>query len=350
MKKLVCLVLALCLLLCAGGAMAAEFGLLTYSIIDGSITITGCQTSASGELVIPATIEHDGTAYEVTCIGSWAFSWCTNLTSVKIPDTVESIENRAFNGCTNLTSVKIPDTVESIGSRAFNECKKLTSVKIPDTVKSIGSGAFNWCEGLTSVTIPKDVTIIEEDTFNQCTSLESVTIPDGVTSIGSNAFTNCNKLTSITIPSSVSSIGFMALAICEGLTSITIPASVTSIDEQAFKQCTGLTSVTFAGTVPPSTMGDYLFNYCENLATIRVPMGSEEAYKTRLEQQHRYFRLESGSGSELRPLLQDCTVVGYALPQTADLPQTGDHSSLALWGALLALACAGMMVARKREA
>ena len=46
---------------------------------------------------------------------------------------------------------------------AFSECSGLTSVTIPDSVTSIGDGAFSGCSGLTSVTIPDSVTSIGDE-------------------------------------------------------------------------------------------------------------------------------------------------------------------------------------------
>ena len=222
---------------------------------------------------------------------------------------------------------------------------KITHNEITYEVTSIGNGAFYSCEALTSVTIPDGVTSIGEWAFEKCFSLTSVTIPGCVTSIGSNAFYNCTGLTSVTISEGVQTIGYQAFLGCDNLKSVTIPSSVKEVGNFVFNLCENLKTVTFAGAEPPNLTGNYLFNYCPNLTTIRVPMGSEGLYESRLEDQERYF-----TPDVKRKLLDDCTVVGYALPQPADLPQTGDSSSLALWGALLALAGAGMMVARKREA
>ena len=169
----------------------------------------------------------------VTSIGDYAFSACSNLTSITIPDSVTSIGNGAFYYCRSLTSITIPDSVTSIGTYAFSGCSSLTSITIPDSVTSIGYRAFCKCSSLTSITIPDSVTSIGNYAFEECSSLTSITIPDSVTSIGDWAFEYCSSLTSITIPDSVTSIGVGAFYDCS-LTSITIPDSVTSIGDQAF--------------------------------------------------------------------------------------------------------------------
>ncbi|MDD7417687.1 MAG: leucine-rich repeat protein [Treponemataceae bacterium] len=106
------------------------------------------------------------------------------------------ILSNAFSGCTSLTSVTIPDSVTSIGDYTFRYTS-LTSVTIPNSVTSIGYMAFYGCTSLTSVTIPDSVTSIETDAFYGCTSLSSVTIPDSVTSIGAGAFYECTSLSSV---------------------------------------------------------------------------------------------------------------------------------------------------------
>ncbi|MEN8783477.1 MAG: leucine-rich repeat protein, partial [Akkermansiaceae bacterium] len=203
---------------------------LGYTTTEGKVTITDCDEAATGEIVIPPTIE----GKTVTSIGNEAFKNCTDLTSITIPDSVTSIGNGAFNGCTSLTSITIPDDVTSIGDYVFQNCTSLTSITIPDNVTSIGESAFGSCTDLTSITIPDSVTSIGNGAFYSCTSLTSITIPDSVTSIGEGVFQDCSSLTSITIPDGVTSIGDYAFAGCTSLTSITIPDNVTSIGEGAF--------------------------------------------------------------------------------------------------------------------
>ena len=155
----------------------------------------------------------------VTSIGSYAFAYCDNLTSVTIGDSVTNIGSYAFYGC-SLTSVTIPDSVTNISERAFMYCMSLTSITIGDSVTSIGSYAFADCDRLTSVTIPDSVTRIGKYAFYHCDRLTSVTIPDSVTRISSYAFYSCGSLASITIPDSVTSIGEWAFLCCNSLTDV----------------------------------------------------------------------------------------------------------------------------------
>ena len=204
-------------------------------------------------------------------IAKSAFSGCSAITSITIPDSVTSIGDYAFSGCTGLTNITIPDSMTSIGGGAFSRCSALTSITIPDSVTNIGYKAFYQCSSLKSITIGSGVTRMGDYAFEGCSALTSITIPDSVTSIGSSAFEDCSALTSITIPDSVTSIGGSAFYYCSALTSIAIPDNVTSIGDQAFEGCSSLKSITIGSGV--TRMGDYAFSGCTGLTSITIPDG-----------------------------------------------------------------------------
>ena len=81
-------------------------------------------------------------------IGNSAFSYCSDLTSIMIPDSVTSIGRSAFDGCSNLTKIVIPDSVSSIGDYAFSNCSKLTNITLGENVTYIGNGAFSRCDSV----------------------------------------------------------------------------------------------------------------------------------------------------------------------------------------------------------
>ena len=240
---------------------------LSYVNVSSNGAITGLSSygKTQSDIVIPSKIN----GISVTSIGYQAFSGCTNLTSVTIPDSVSSIGPFAFYGCTGLTSVTIPDSVTSIGDGVFSGCTCLTAITIPDSVTLIGDHAFSGCTGLTSVTIGNSVTSIGYSAFYGCKGLTSVTIPNRVTAISKLAFFYCTGLTSITIGKSVMSIDNSAFEGCKGLTSVTIPDSVTSIGNGAFSFCTGLTSITIPDSV--TSIGNGAFWYCTGLTSITIP-------------------------------------------------------------------------------
>ena len=281
------------------------FGQTNFTVNGINYTTTRTNTvqvsqggTYTGAIIIPSSVTYSGVSYNVTSIGSGAFSWC-GLTSVTIPSSVTSIGSGAFESCTGLTSITIPSSVTSIGNDAFSGCSGLTSVTIPSSVTSIGSSAFESCSGLTSVTIPLSVTSIGGGTFADCSGLTSVTIPSSVTSIGDDAFAYCSELTSVMIPSSVITIGDGAFDGCSGFITVDtgslnysnldgvlynktktilihcpisitgsfiIPSSVTSIGSYAFESCTGLTSVSIQSFI--TSIGNGAFEGCSGFITV----------------------------------------------------------------------------------
>ena len=260
-------------------AVATTSGDFYYAVLsetDKTCEITGYTGSATA-LEIPS--ELDG--YTVTSIGWYAFSGCTALESITIPDSVTSIGLAAFydtayyNDAANWENdalyignhlIETKDTLSGsytiragtkiIADTAFDYCTALESITIPDSVTSIGEGTFSGCTALTEIKVDTgnpNYTSESGVLFNQNkTELlcypagkqdRSYTIPNSVMSIGVYAFEICTALTSITIPDSVTSIGWYAFYGCTALTSITIPNSVTSIGEDAFYGCTLLTTI-----------------------------------------------------------------------------------------------------------
>ncbi|MDE7104719.1 MAG: leucine-rich repeat protein [Ruminococcus sp.] len=195
-----------------------NFENLTYINYGDYIGIKSCDKSAT-TVVIPDEIE----GLPVKKIELGAFWDCSALTSITIPDSVETIEGGAFSQCSALTSIVIPDSVKIFKYGAlFKGCSSLTSVTLPEGITGIYGGTFEDCSSLTSITIPDSVTIIDDDAFSGCSALTSITIPENVTSIGDDAFFKCSGLKEITIPESVNSIGEWAFYLCSDLESITI--------------------------------------------------------------------------------------------------------------------------------
>jgi len=308
-------------LLCAANlnAQSGKTGNLFWSISGSTLTITGF--GAMPDYCFDAPWQNYNASIKTVIIESGVTSisgFCgyEALTSVTIPNSVQSIGNSAFYHCTGLTSVTIPNSVISIGSQAFSHCTGLSSITIPNSVQSIGSSAFWNCNSLTSITIPNSVTSIEHSVFVGCTGLTAInvaaanshyssedgvlfnknktilieypegkqgvynTMPYSVTLIDEGAFRSCTGLSSVTIPNSVQSIGSSAFYGCIALSSISIPNSVTSIGTAAFGGCTGLTTINVAASNSYySSEEGVLFN--KNKTTlIQYPGGKQGNYNT----------------------------------------------------------------------
>ena len=268
---------------------------LEYTVnADGTTcTITGIGTFAGTVLNIPDYIR----TYKVTAIGDSAFSECTQLTEINLPETIKTIGTRAFYGCTGITEMTIPASVTDIGTQIFykadnlntvyynstyvsysnnqnnnpflnlshitkvvfngasvpsyilEDAKNITEVVIGDNVKYIGEYSFYGCSSLSNVEIPDSVRTIYSCAFYGCSSLESVTIGNSVNSIIDRAFYSCSSLKTIEIPNSVTSIGYYVFGYCTSLESVTMGNSVKTIKDNVFTNCSSLKDVYYMGNI-----------------------------------------------------------------------------------------------------
>lgn len=262
-----------------------------YISVNGTVATVTYQTSSvnnyanqTGDLIIPSTVENNGTTYTVTAIGPNAFK-NTHFSTIAIPSTVSSVGIQAFRSC-DITALTLPDAVTNLPSYVCGGCTSLVSVTLGNAVAIIGSNAFNGCTALASISLPSSLHTISGNAFNGCTSLLTITVPSSVTSIGYNAFSGIKMVfydgsasgapwgagyvngfvdgdyyyassardTLVGINSTVASVGILpsvttiiagALAGCTAITSLTIPQNVVYIGGGAFRGCTSLATVNF---------------------------------------------------------------------------------------------------------
>ena len=131
----------------SASAYDVEVDGIYYNLISkgNAAEVTKGDKEYSGDITIPSSINVNEVEYSVTSIGKEAFYYCTDLTSITIPNSVTSIGSSAFASCSGLTSVTIPNSVTSIVDYVFSYCTGLTSITIPNSVTSIGNGAFSGC-------------------------------------------------------------------------------------------------------------------------------------------------------------------------------------------------------------
>ena len=329
-KRIFSIVLSLCMVLAlmpmTAFAETTTDGNFEYSVSEETNEVTITKYIGSGGAVeIPEKI--DGKT--VTAIGKFAFSYCTSIKSVTIPEGVTSIELDAFGNCTSLESVTILDGVTSIGGAAFYNCTSLESVTIPDSVTSIGAEAFYNCTNLKNVTIPEGVTDIGSFAFYKCKNLKSVIIPKGVTSISMNAFDSCTSLESIMFEeiSQLTEIGGEAFDDCTSLERVIIPNGVIKILDSAFADCTSLESVEVPSSVSYTDWG--VFYGCTSLESIFLPdnLDASDAEIPNETSQVRYsldetkgeitiIKIELGTGKT--GVAIPATICGYPVVAVAD--------------------------------
>ncbi|MDE7121723.1 MAG: leucine-rich repeat domain-containing protein, partial [Oscillospiraceae bacterium] len=229
--------------LSANAAETGTLGELTYTINDGYVAISDCDTSVTN-VEIPSEIE----GLPVTEIANSAFENCALMTSVSIPDSVTKIGYKAFKGCVMLKSLTIPDSVtEIVGYSyssdygAFQGCTNLETVTIGNGLHAIGKEAFKGCTSLTLLTLGENVNTIGASAFSGCASLGNFTIPGKVITLGNSAFYGCG-ISEVSIPESVSEIGESCFAECSKLETVTISGG--AIGVSAFENCKGMSSLT----------------------------------------------------------------------------------------------------------
>ena len=276
-------------------------------------------TYPTGDLTIPSSVTHSGRTYSVTSIGDMAFSYCSGLTSVSIPNSITTIGYSAFWNCSGLPSVTIPSSVTSIGTSAFYGCNELTAVNYTGSIAQ-------WCgidfsnldanplkfagnlyidnELVTDLVIPETITEIKPYTFCGATCLETIIIPNTVTDIGMGAvgvFWGCSGIVEMTIPfvgnnASATSASASTLfgnifdgGTYSGSTMIRqhfsggsnyktyyIPSSLRSVTVTggvllygAFDYCTMLTSIKMPNSI--TNIGERCFYNCTGLTSITIP-------------------------------------------------------------------------------
>lgn len=255
-------------------------------------------------------------------IGPYAFQRAA-LTSVNIPDNVETIDRTAFGGAKYMQEVHLPDSLTSLGEGAFEYCKSLHSVKIPAKIKEIPGYALRYCNSLQSVelhdsitsigyeafgnsdlreiTLPKSTTRVGDYAFKENTNLSKVTLNEGLINIGDCAFQN-TAIDTLNCPSTLRSISEGAFAGCgnlrqinlnEGLTrielyalannkatEIVLPSSLEYCSQSAFDDCDSLVTIEARSVMPPNTDGGCPLTSSDlTKAVLYVPVWSLAEYQ-----------------------------------------------------------------------
>lgn len=201
-------------------------------------------------------------------IPSNAFNDRWAIDKVVLPPTLKKIGSYAFQG-TALTSVNIPDNVETIEEYAFSNARQLQEVHLPDSLTSLGRYAFVSCRSLRTVKIPTKLKEIPWYTFDVCNSLQSVELHDSITGIGDYAFRNCD-LREITLPKSTTWVGGYAFYGNGNLSKVTLNEGLIDIWADAF-QNTAIDTLNCPSTL--RNIYNSAFAGCRNLRQINLNEG-----------------------------------------------------------------------------
>ena len=303
-----------------------------YASVDGLIynadltELIFCPAAKEGEVVIPKTVKK---------VAAYAFNNCKSLTGIRFEDgsVCEEIGEQAFSFCTQLGTVGLPDSVAEIGADAFMRCDELHTLTIPAALQVFDTSIVSACpklqnllvsdkntlyrsvdgvlfsaDGKTLVyylptrsaetyTVPNGTQKIAEGAFSGNTFLTEVTIPTSVALIDRNAFSGCKALKTVNFTAGGTAalvIGYNAFS-NTGLTSVEIPARTESVNASAFYGSRQLASLTFAkgcrvkyigdnafsstalraAVLPQSLreMGDGVFAGCGSLEDVTLPEG-----------------------------------------------------------------------------
>lgn len=286
---------------------------LTYENYDNSyIVITDCDDTLTA-VEVPAEID----GVEVTEIGSSAFAYCSDLTSVTLPETIIGIGSSAFDSCDSLTTIQIPARTGVIADDAFEDCDALesftvaagstafksvdgvlmeydgstivrypagktdTAYTVPEGVADFYSGAFDDCENLTEVALPASFGVFDSN-FKYCDFLESITVAesnpsfksvDGVLYSKDGSVLFCypadKQGTSYAIPAGTTELAMDAFHSNMNILSVTAPDSLREIGDNAFYDCMNMQSVTLPDSM--DFIGSDAFSFCYDLTDIRIP-------------------------------------------------------------------------------
>lgn len=218
-----------------------------YSIDNGTAIITK-NTGVCWYIILPTELG----GYPVTAVGPDAFFNNQYLKSVIVPEGYLTIMSSAFSYCTNLRQIDLPDSLLGLNSNAFRQDPLLTEITIPAKTE-LWRNPFTDCDGLTNIILDEQAKNLMKISnalysadgtylFSYPAGLNETVfnVPDGTKTIGYNSLRS-TQFTEITLPASVQTIEDYALVNCSNLKKIVIPQTVSSIGENTFYNCGNVT-------------------------------------------------------------------------------------------------------------
>ncbi|MDD6202575.1 MAG: leucine-rich repeat protein, partial [Lachnospiraceae bacterium] len=198
-----------------------------------------------------------------------------SVRTVFMPDTVTTIGRRAFSKCTSIVSVEFSENLKTIKNYAFEGCSSLKSVDLPEGLTTLGvnnsGSAFANCTSLSQVYIPASLEEVHLGQFEGCPLDGSgVTFGDNITQIPNYLFAK-SSIKKIAIPDTVTEIGNYAFQYCENLESIDFSDNTRTIGKYAFYGCTALKELQLPSGV--TEIGSHTFGGCTSIEEVILPKG-----------------------------------------------------------------------------
>ncbi len=208
-----CLIIIGCIPVCA---KETEQNYSDFIVVENEddVTITKVTQSNLVSVIIPGEING-----KKVKLSSHLFEGMESLESIIIEEGVVEIPENAFHKCINLKTVKLPNTLESIDEWAFRE-SGLNEIDLPNRVISIGNSAFNGTK-ITNVRIPEKVTILSNYTFSGCEQLTFVDL-NNVEVVRQGAFSECIKLEKVVHSGNLIELETVAFENCPVLNEIDV--------------------------------------------------------------------------------------------------------------------------------
>ncbi len=369
MKKLLCLILSLTLLIAiipSGIVASAKSNYLTIEVMEDPETgkifayVEACDKNAKGSITIPSTYQ----GVPVTRIKENAFAYCNKITSVTVPNSVTDIQRQAFFECTSLKKVTLSNKMTKIYPGTFYNCSRLETITLPNNIKEIYTEGFYGCSSLKKINL-ENITDLYPDAFNG-TALKEINLKS-IKIIDMRAFINCKNLMNIKFGNKLMAVGFCAfantayynnednwengalylnnillsvkpevsdtfsvkngtkiiassaLSYCENgdyenseinqnISKIILPNTITYINSFAFSHCKTLKKINLPNSI--KEIGGEVFNECRNLEEITIPKNVK--------------RIENG-------LFYNCLKLKkVTIPEGVE--EIGDHAFWCCWG------------------
>lgn len=190
----------------------------------------------------------------VETIGAYAFANLTALEEITLPSTLKMIDQGAFYGCTKLKKVNGIENVKFINQYAFYGCSLEGEINL-ENAAAIGNYAF--ATGLIQDYYENKDTGEAYWTTKKAgnNQFKKITLSEKTQSVGAYAFYGNKKLENVIFNAEKVQLGMCAFADCSALKEISVNAQV--VPTGIFDGCTSLEKITLGKDV--AQIGEYAF-------------------------------------------------------------------------------------------